>query len=45
MGYVKSSFSEINNEIMLEVRGKKYEAKYLNYHFIKKAMLNRRIYE
>ena len=36
MGYVNSKFSEIENEILIEVRGKKYEAKVSKLPFYKK---------
>ena len=42
MGYIKSKFSEIDNKILLEVRGKKHDAVVSKLPFYKKAMLNRR---
>ena len=38
MGYVENSFSKIDTKVFLEVRGKKYPAIYVDYHFIKKVM-------
>ena len=40
MGYINSKFSEIGTKIQLEVRGKKHGVKFLNFHFLKKVMLN-----
>ena len=37
MGYVKSKFSEIDNKILIEVRGKKHEAKVSKLPFYKKS--------
>jgi aminomethyltransferase len=37
MGYIKSKFSEINNKIFLEVRGKKHEAVVSKLPFYKKS--------
>ena len=37
MGYIKSKFSEINNKILLEVRGKKHEAVVSKLPFYKKS--------
>ena len=37
MGYIKSKFSEINNKILLEVRGKKHEAMVSKLPFYKKS--------
>ena len=37
MGYIKSKFSEVNNKIFLEVRGKKYEAVVSKLPFYKKS--------
>ncbi len=37
MGYIKSEFSEINNKIFLEVRGKKHEAVVSKLPFYKKS--------
>ena len=41
MGYIKSKFSEIGTYIKLEIRGKNMGAKFQNFHFIKKIMLNK----
>ena len=37
MGYIKSKFSEINNKILLEVRGKKHDAVVSKLPFYKKS--------
>ena len=37
MGYIQSKFSEINNKILLEVRGKKYDAVVSKLPFYKKS--------
>ena len=43
MGYVKSNFAKAGTSIKLEVRGKKNTmVKFLNFHFIKKIMLNKK---
>jgi aminomethyltransferase len=37
MGYILSKFSEINNKILLEVRGKKHDAVISKLPFYKKS--------